>query len=44
MLTDMREMFREAFDFNKAIGNWDVSNVRNMNEMFMNNQSKFDFN
>ena len=35
----MREMFRRAFDFNKDIGNWNVSKVKSMYEMFMNANS-----
>ena len=35
-ITDMSNMFFncDAPDFNQAIGNWDVSNVTNMNRMF----------
>lgn len=30
----MRSMFSNAYSFNQNIGNWNVSNVRNMYEMF----------
>ena len=33
-ITDMRELFKGAIDFNQPIGNWDVSNVTNMFAMF----------
>ncbi len=33
-VTDMSYMFREAYTFNHAIGNWNVSGVTDMNNMF----------
>ena len=35
-VTDMSNMFYDAFSFNSDISNWDVSNVTNMNNMFYN--------
>jgi surface protein len=35
-VTDMKLMFYENSTFNQPIGNWDVSNVTNMNFMFSN--------
>lgn len=33
-VTDMREMFRDATNFNQNISNWNVSNVTHMASMF----------
>ena len=33
-VTDMSNLFHEAYFFNEAIGNWDVRNVTNMSFMF----------
>ena len=38
-ITDMRDMFREAYLFNQPIGNWDTSNVTNMADMFLRAKS-----
>ena len=38
-ITDMRDMFREAYLFNQPIGNWDTSNVINMAGMFTDAES-----
>ena len=35
-VTDMKLMFNENSTFNQPIGNWDVSNVTNMNDLFYN--------
>jgi autotransporter-associated beta strand protein/surface protein len=40
-VTDMSEMFRNAYDFNQPIGAWDTSNVTTMRQMF-NNAISFD--
>ena len=34
-VTNMAYMFRQAFQFNQYIGNWDMSNVENISGMFM---------
>jgi len=33
-MTDMREMFYFATNFNQPLNNWDVSSVTNMDRMF----------
>ncbi len=38
-VTDLSSMFERAYDFNGAIGDWDVSHVTNMREMFKNAQA-----
>ena len=45
-ITDMSNMFYNcnAPDFNQAIGNWDVSNVTNMNRMFNAECGLYSFN
>ena len=45
-ITDMSNMFFNCYtpDFNQAIGNWDVSNVTNMNRMFNAECGLYSFN